>query len=310
MLIDHPCVEIADGVWMLGTTAYPLYLLRGQSEGAIVEGGIGAIGPLLRRQLAELGIRADFVRQMIVMHAHPDHVMAVPLLRELFPGVVVTASAPAAATLGVEKAVEYFARLDADLTAGLGRLGAIAQTPPPVVVPENRIAIDRTVREGDTIAVEDFAWTVLETPGHSDCSISLHEAKRRMLIISDASGFCLPLQKTWWPGYFTGYREYVGSLERLAALGAEVLCLSHNGAIRGADDVRDYFAGAIAATGEYHERIIAETKAGRSARQIAEQLGVEIHRLAPVLPVEFFQKNCGVLVKQSLKHEGLAADSR
>lgn len=307
MLIDKPPVEIANGVWMLGTTAYPMYLLRGRSEGAIIEGGIGALGPLLRRHLAELEIGPDFVRQAVVLHAHPDHVMAIPLLRELFPGVVVTASAPAAATLGIEKAVDYFTRLDANLTAGLSRTGVLADSPPPVVVEGSRIAIDRTVYEGDVIAVDDSAWTVLETPGHSDCSISLYEETRRILMISDASGFYLPTQGAWWPGYFTGYGEYLRSLERLAALGAEILCLSHNGAIRGEDDVRTYFAGSIAATRQYHERIIAETKAGRSPRQIAEQLGSEIHSLVPVLPLDFFQKNCGVMVKQSLKHEGLAS---
>ena len=37
--------------------------------------------------------------------------------------------------------------------------------------------MDRVVGEGDVIAVDDLSWTVLETPGHSDCSISLHEAR-------------------------------------------------------------------------------------------------------------------------------------
>ncbi len=50
---------------------------------------------------------------------------------------------------------------------------------------------------------------------------------------------------------------------------------------------------------------MAETKAGQPVRQIAEELGTEIHRQTPVLPLDFFQKNCGVMVKQSLKHEGL-----
>ncbi len=304
MLIDKPPVEVADCLWMLGTTAYPMYLVRGRNEGAIIEGGIGALGPLVRRQLGELGIRSDYVRQVVVMHAHPDHVMAIPMLRELFPGIVVTASAPAAATLSIEKAIGYFTRIDADLTAGLNREGKIAESPPPVVVPDNRIAIDRTVGEGDVIAVEDFAFNVLETPGHSDCSISLHEAGRRVLVISDASGFYLPALGTWWPGYFTSYPQYLNSMERLASLEAETLCLSHYGAIRGQDEVRDYLTGAIAATRQYHERIVAETKAGRSAREIAEELGAEIHRLTPILPLDFFQKNCSVMVKQSLKHEG------
>lgn len=303
MLIDNPPVEVSDRVWMLGTTAYPMYLVRGRNEGAIIEGGIGALGPLLRRQLDELGVGPEYVRQAVVMHAHPDHVMAIPLLRELFPGVVVTASAPAATTLCIEKAIGFFTRIDAELTAGLNRAGAIAESPPPVAVPENRIAVDRTVRESDVIAVEDFTFSVLETPGHSDCSISLHEPEQRVLVISDASGFYIPAQKTWWPGYFTSYPQYLSSMERLASLDAETLCLSHYGAIRGQDEVREYLAGAIVATRQYHERIVAETKAGRSARDIAEELGAEIHRLTPILPLDFFQKNCAVMVKQSLKHE-------
>jgi hypothetical protein len=41
-------------------------------------------------------------------------------------------------------------------------------------------------------------------------------------------------------------------------------------------------------------------------RQLAEELGAEIHQHTPLLPLDFFQKNCGLLVKQSLKHEGIA----
>ena len=97
-------------------------------------------------------------------------------------------------------------------------------------------------------------------------------------------------------------------MRRLAALGAEVLCLSHNGAIKGADDVRAYFDGAIAATEAYHARIVDELKAGKDARAVAEQLGSEVYEKTQLLPVTFFQKNCSVLVKQSMQHEGIADD--
>jgi glyoxylase-like metal-dependent hydrolase (beta-lactamase superfamily II) len=238
------------------------------------------------------------VQQLVVTHAHPDHVMAIPLLRELFPGAALLASAPAAATLAAEKAIAFFRQVDAALTGALG----LGDQPPaaPAAAP-NPFAVDRIVREGDRLAIEDSAWTVLETPGHSECSISLHNAARRVLIISDATGYYLPDRQAWWPNYFSDYPAYLRSMERLGGLEAEVLCLSHNGAIRGADAVRNYFAGAAAATRGYHQRIVAEASSGQNARQIAEQLGVEAHALAPVLPVEFFQKNCGLLVKQSLK---------
>jgi len=293
---------------MLGTTAYPVYLVRGDKAGMIIEGGISAIGPILSRQLAELGVGHEFVRTAVVTHAHPDHVMAIPRIRDTFPGITVVASALAAEVLRNEKAVSFFRQIDSLFTDSLSKTGMLAteSTPPPMA--ENRIAVDQIVREGDTIAVEDSTWTVLETPGHSDCSISLHNAARRVLVISDASGYYMPVAKTWWPNYFTGYAAYLRSLERLAGLESEVLCLSHNGALSGAEAIGSYFAGAIATTEQYHDRIVAEAKAGKAVRQIAEILGEEIHQQVPLLPLDFFQKNCGLMVKQSLRHAGIAVE--
>jgi glyoxylase-like metal-dependent hydrolase (beta-lactamase superfamily II) len=306
MLIQKTPAEIGGNVWMLGTVDYPVYLVRGTREGAVIEGGISALGPLLAVQLKQLGVGSDYLRQVVITHAHPDHVMAIPALRAMFPGLSVLASAAAAATLNAEKAVAFFRQIDTALTDVLYKSGAIAEVPAPPVLAENRIAVDRVVREGDVIAVDDLSWIVLETPGHSDCSISLHDAARGVLVISDATGYYLRESGTWWPNYFSSYAAYVRSMERLAAMDAEILCLSHNGALVGREDVRAYFAAAIAATREYHQRIVTAARAGKTVRLLAEELGAEIHRQTPVLPLDFFQKNCGMLVKQSLKHEGVS----
>jgi glyoxylase-like metal-dependent hydrolase (beta-lactamase superfamily II) len=300
-------VEVAAGLWMLGTTAYPLYLVKGRREGAIVEGGISALGPLLFRQMEQLGVGAEFMRQLVITHAHPDHVMAVPLLRERFPGIKVLASQIAATTLAGERTLAFFLKIDDALTASLCRSGAISDADRLQPSGPPSIAVDRIIQEGDAIEVEDIAWKVLATPGHSDCSISLHDARGRVLVISDASGYYMPERGSWWPNYFSGYGSYVASMERLKALNAEVLCLSHNGAVCGGADVDSYFDGALAATRAYHQRIIAEVGAGKPARQVAEELGAEIHAQSGVLPVEFFQKNCGMLVKQSLSYAGVSS---
>ena len=192
MLKQNPPVEVGDRLWMLGTAAYPLYLVRGQNEGAIIEGGVSAVGLCSAANSPIWASSPDFVRQIVVTHAHPDHVMAIPLLREMFPGATVAASTVAAATLGTEKAVAFFRQVDAALTAALVQEEVITDQPSLPPQGENRIAVDRVLHEGDAIAVEDMAWTVLETPGHSDCSISLHDPARRLLVISDATGYYMP----------------------------------------------------------------------------------------------------------------------
>ena len=169
----------------------------------------------------------------------------------------------------------------------------------------NSLPVDRVLEEGDTITVDGFVFKTVKTPGHSDCSLSFHEPVASVLIISDATGYYIPEHNYFWPNYFADYAAYLDSIKRLAVLDAEILCLSHNAVIKGAHAVKTYIETAISATENYHRRIIAETKAGNSSQQIAEMLGAEVYERTKLLPVEFFQKNCSLLVKQSLKHEGL-----
>jgi glyoxylase-like metal-dependent hydrolase (beta-lactamase superfamily II) len=306
MLIQDPPAAITAHLLMLATNEYPLFLYKGEREGTIFEGGVGAMGPLALEQLQGLGIGRDFVKQVVVTHAHPDHVMAVPLFREAFPGIRVLASEAAARTLSAAKAIAFFRQVDEALTGSLAKAGRITEAHRPRPLAEDRIAVDRLIKEGDTVAVDaGVAFRVLETPGHSECSLSFHEPSAGVLVISDATGYYLPDPEFWWPNYFTGYEAYLASMRRLAALNAEVLCLSHNGAIKGAEAVRAYFDGALAATQQYHERIVADARAGKPVREIAEQLGAQVYARTQLLPLDFFQRNCGLLVKQSLRHAGL-----
>jgi glyoxylase-like metal-dependent hydrolase (beta-lactamase superfamily II) len=268
------------------------------------------VGPVLFRQLGELGLGAEYVRQVVITHAHPDHVMAVPLLRDRFPQIKVLASQPAAAALATEETLTLFRQLDEALTSFLVRSGTISDADLIRSAGAGPITVDRIVGEGDVVDVEDIAWTVLATQGHSDCSICLHDPRRHLLVISDATGYYMPQRGAWWPCYFSDYGAYVASIERLQALEAEILCLSHNGAIQGREDVRAYFDGALAATRDYHQRILEAIRSGKAVRQLAEELGSAIHAHTGFLPLEFFQKNCGLLVKQSLRHEGLAGAPR
>ena len=305
MPAQSPPAQLTANLWMLGTLAYPVYLFHDDGEAALFEGSIGAHISLLCKQIEEASVRRETIKQLVITHAHPDHVMAVPGLREVLPGLTVAASAAAAETLAAPKAVAMFVQLDALLTESLRSSGAVAPDAcsPPAAI--EQIPVDRVLQEGDRILVGRCGFQVLQTPGHSDCSLSFYEPSQGILLVSDATGYFVPEDRSWWPCYFAGYNSYLGSIERLAALDAQLLCLSHNGVVRGPAEIRAYFKDALAATRAYHARIVRETKAGTPGRRLAEELGREIYEKAPVLPLEFFQKNCSGLVKQSLKHEGL-----
>jgi len=307
MLSKTPPVEIHDNLRMLGCREYPFYLVKGDDDGLLIEGSVGGAAALLVEQLDELGIARDYPTQIVVLHAHPDHVMAVPALRKAMPRLRVVASEAAAKTLSVEKAVGFFRKVDQQLTDSLLKLGSIQERHRPQPLDEMRVPVDRTVGEGDAVAVGGVSLDVLSTPGHSECSLSLHDPKRGWLFISDATGYHLPEDGYFWPNYFIGYATYLGSIERLAALGATTLCLGHLAVFQGVEEIQGYFDRAVAATQQYHERIVNAARAGKDIAGISEELGREVYERNQMMPLEFLQKNCSLLVKMSLKHEGMEA---
>ncbi|MCF7975084.1 MAG: MBL fold metallo-hydrolase [Phycisphaerae bacterium] len=303
MLIKNPPVDIADGLMMLGTNEYPIYLVTSQDQGTIFEGGIGADGPVVAEQVADLGIAADRVNQIVISHAHPDHVMAVPAFRSLFTHATVCASEAAAGTLLVEKAVGFFTKIDGMLTEALIKAGSIQERHRPQPLSELRIPVDRTLAEGDTVTVGKMKFNCLATPGHSDDSLSFHEPTRGILIIGDATGYYLPEPDYFWPNYFSDYGAYLESIKRLAALNANVVCLGHNAVIKGVETVSAFFDAAIAATQDWHARILqAAGDPGKDTGMIAADLGAEVYEKTQLLNLQFFEKNCELLTKQSVKY--------
>ena len=308
MRIETPPAQIADDLWMLGSHEYPVYLATGDGDALLIEGGTGPMASLVVEQLDALAVRAASVRRLVLLHAHPDHVMGVPGFRDLAPEVRVLGSAVARQTLAAEKAVRFFAQIDAAITDALLDRGLIEarHRPKPLAAPT--IVVDETIAEGDRVAIGRFDFQVLAAPGHSDCSLALFEPRERILFSSDAAGYRMSDGAYWWPNYFADYQAYLDTIRRLGALGAETLCQGHHGAILGRDEVQAFFQCAAEVTEGYDRRFIDEVRAGKELRPLAEQLGTEVHERSRILPLDFFQKNCGVLIKQSLRREGIAPE--
>ena len=305
MYITNSPRAITDNLLVVGPIAYPLYVAQGAGEAIVFEGGVGACGPVAEEHLAQLGLPKESVKQIVVTHAHPDHVMAVPALRALFPNAKVLASAQAAATMANEKAIGFFSKMDGIVTDWLLKTGAIQEQHRPAALTEQKIPVDVIIGEGDTVTVGGLRFDVLATPGHSDCHLCFFEPTQRLLISSDVTGFYFPEPDTWWPGYFVDYGQNMSSIRRLAALNAEVLGLSHNAVITGEADVKSYFDRVIAVTEAYHQRIVDAVNGGKPVRELAEELGAEAHAQAGRLPLDFFQKSCQLLIKNSLRAAGV-----
>ena len=181
MLIQEPARRRSDRrtSGCSAPTAYPRVPgSQGEREAAIFEGGIGAIGPLLRRADSQSWASAREFVQAGRRHPRPsrprDGHSAVAA--RCFPASRCVASAPAAATLAAEKAVAFFRQIDDALTGSLLKAGHdrrrhTARRRWPRTASPSTASSRRATRSRSTAPRS----TVLETPGHSDCSLSFHE---------------------------------------------------------------------------------------------------------------------------------------
>jgi len=98
--------------YLLGTPLYPAYLSIGE-YGMIIEGGIRATADLLIGQINALGIASERIKYIALTHTHPDHIGAIPYLKQQWPQLQVIGGTVAAGLLKREEAVKEFLQVDA-----------------------------------------------------------------------------------------------------------------------------------------------------------------------------------------------------
>ncbi len=265
--------RLTEDVAVFGNEHFRHYLV-GEKPGVAVECGVSAsadefVGQLSRnRRDAKPG-------SLLAMHAHFDHVCGIPTLRRHFPGAEVLASPEAAKILGKPKVVRGFFEQDRQtrrfLSPELSGAGG-----GPGAEPE-RIAVDRTVKGGDRIAIGNGRFLeLIEAPGHSPCGLAAWLPDDRVLFISDSLGFQIS-DSELFPIFFFDYRRYIDTIERLAAYPAEVLAFPHERIWQG-DRARKVFARALSAARDFRREIVSALERGGSEEDLEEKLFDRFYR--------------------------------
>ncbi|MBU4074729.1 MAG: MBL fold metallo-hydrolase, partial [Proteobacteria bacterium] len=162
--------KICDRLWYLGREESGIYLLEGDRCSLIISGGLSYLAPVVLSQLNAFGIDEKKIGKLLILHAHFDHVGLVPLFKRRNPEIDVYASARAWEILNMPKGIETinaFSRLVAD------RMGLTGCLTGQDLEWRNDIT-GRVVSEGAEIDLGGISVQILETPGHSSCSISAY----------------------------------------------------------------------------------------------------------------------------------------
>jgi glyoxylase-like metal-dependent hydrolase (beta-lactamase superfamily II) len=101
-----------------------------------------------------------------------------------------------------------------------------------------------TVSEGDRIDLGGLEVNIMETPGHSSCSISAYVPQLKALFPSDGGG--IPFKETIVISANSNFARFQESLDRLNECEVDYVCADHYGYVAG-EEAKSYMQQSIEA---------------------------------------------------------------
>ncbi|UNK71504.1 MBL fold metallo-hydrolase [Microbacterium sp. H1-D42] len=275
--------SIRDGLWSVpmpmpgARLAYNLAAVCIAPSGAVsvVDPGWEAPGSadLLDAFLQTRGARIEDVQNIIVTHAHPDHIGSAESLRQRSGAQVVmhrreqqSIDVGATGTLGLSERMREWGVAESMTSVLVERMhaaelagGALAHA-------------DLLVDDGDLLPVEGLEWRVLHTPGHTPGHICLVDAEHELILTGD---HVLPMV---FPGVGLGADlgtnapdDYLRSLRRLAPFDDFEVVPGHGYRFRGLRERRSDAAAHALQRAQEVEKVLREDP-GASTWDVASRL--------------------------------------
>ena len=285
--------RIHDRLWYLGREESGIYLLEGDSASLIISGGMSYLAPTVANQIEAFGIDEGRIGQLLILHAHFDHVGMVPVFKRRNPALEVLASKRGWEVLGMRKGIDTINAFSRMVEEKMGFAGRREERDW-----EWRDDVHgEAVFEGDRIDLGGVTVRIIETPGHSSCSLSAYCPEIRALFPSDAAG--IPYRQAVIPSANSNFSLYQQSLRKLEPLAVDLLCADHYGYITGTE-AGGYISRSIEAAARKRELIETVYLRTRSEEETVKELVAEMEARYPdyILPAEI---HAGIF-RQMVRH--------
>ncbi len=235
--------------------------------------------------------RLDYV---LISHTHYDHIGALPYILKRWEDVTVC---------GAEKAARVFERDGAKKT--MKRLGCAARdqfSDSKEDVAVEPLRVDRTVKENDRIDLGcGTCIFVLETKGHTDCSLTYVLEPDSVMFTSESTGvFRNP--SCMHTAILKSYQDTMEAAQKCRAYGAKRIVSPHYG-ILPQDFNSRYFDMYIEAAENERDFILQKADEGLSRDQILEKFEEEYwsEERATSQPKAAFLENSRYVIKHILE---------
>ncbi len=257
--------KIAENLFILGNIYYPSFLIKGKHS-FIIDTGISITGVSIYNDLTKYLNSPYDLEAILLTHSHFDHAGSAPYLKRKIPLVKILASPVASEVFKKTKAVELIRSLNKDFEEKMNWSENVYF---------DKLEVDKELNEGDVINVDENTYIeVIETPGHTRCSLSYYIPSLKAIFIGEAG--CVPnLAGELIPEFLTSYSDYINSLKKLMKYDVSIIVLAHGG-IYTDSDAKNYFENCLLACYSFRE-LVEKYLDNYSIEETIEKLGKEIY---------------------------------
>ena len=187
------------------------YLIKGSKKIALIDASGKSEGKTIAKKIKKLNLEPDF---LILTHSHWDHADGALNIKKLFPNVEIMASKTGVKTL--ENATEFNSWF-ADFTS--------RSKPITGVTP---------LKDDDTVDLGNLELRIFETPGHTNCCLSIFDQKNKNLLVGDTFGY--PMNEKLFlapimPPEFSK-DNLLNSIKKISTLNFATVCPAHFGCLK------------------------------------------------------------------------------
>ncbi|WP_027399970.1 MBL fold metallo-hydrolase [Anaerovorax odorimutans] len=195
-------------------------LFLGSEKTAIFDCGMAYCAPeMVENTKKELNGRPlDYV---IVTHSHYDHVGGLPYLRKEWPGLISLGSGYAQKILNKPSALKVMEELAKVAWKKFKGNDSI-----PTILMKG-MGIDKVVKENDVIDLGDKKIIVLETPGHTRCSLSFFMKPDNIIFPGETIGVLI--NNEIFSPILKSYADTIKSIEKCRRVKARNIISPHYG---------------------------------------------------------------------------------
>lgn len=272
-----------DGIYIFVDVDMPVYGIKGRKN-YLVDSVFTFLAPKVLHELKKEEFVPDY---LLLTHSHYDHLGSAPVLKKMFPQMKIVASRRTAEVLSNPKAIELIKSLEKEAERLFGERSPYEF---------ETFEVDIVVGEGDKI--DEFE--VIETPGHTKCSVSFIFPEKRIIFVGDAAGV---QEDNGYirPQFLSRYSDYVSSLNKILKYSHYDLAMGHGGIFQG-KEVKEFLERSLRRTEEFRKEIEDLFHKTGDPEQVAELIYEKEYKgMGIKQPREAYMINLKAMIKAVLR---------